>query len=98
MRSATHARADRHALADAKSLPGAVAPFGFFDPAGLTAAASVEEVRRWRESELVHGRVCMLAAVGYLVGENIEGHNWFLNVNGDISGARRGMIGLKHVV
>jgi hypothetical protein len=34
--------------------------------------ASVRDVRRWRESEIIHGRVSMLAALGFVVGENLE--------------------------
>ena len=56
----------------AEELPGSAGPFGFFDPLGLSKSLSDVEVSRWRESELKHGRVCMLAAVGILVGEKIE--------------------------
>eukprot|EP00798_Chlamydomonas_sp_ICE-L_P020373 gene20373-27142_t len=54
-----------------KTLPGISSPFpDVFDPAGLVESfGSVPEVRRWRESELVHCRVAMLASVGYLIGE-----------------------------
>jgi len=52
------------------SMPGVTAPTGFFDPLGFTADQTIDEVKRLRESEIVHGRVCMLAAVGILVGES----------------------------
>lgn len=57
--------------------PGITAPTGFFDPAGFTDAASftVGEAKRFRESELTHGRVAMLAALGWLVQE--EFHPFF---------------------
>merc|ERR1719231_1351352 len=55
----------------AKTLPGE-GPFGFFDPLGLTADISEGKVRYFREVELKHGRVAMLAAVGFLVGENFH--------------------------
>ena len=45
---------------------GAMAPLGFFDPLGLMADADQAEFDRLREVELKHGRVSMLAAVGYL--------------------------------
>ncbi len=55
--------------ADLKSLPGVSAPFdNVFDPAGFSITAKQSEIRRWRESELTHGRVAMLAALGFVVG------------------------------
>merc|ERR1711939_249651 len=51
-------------------LPGNIAPAGEFDPANLLADVSKAEVYRWREAELTHGRVGMLAAAGFLVQEN----------------------------
>merc|ERR1711903_320994 len=50
-----------------KTLPGISAPFDkdFFDPLGLHKSASIKDVRRWREAELTHGRVAMLAALGF---------------------------------
>jgi hypothetical protein len=62
-------------------LPGNIAPVGNFDPLGLTNDKSVEEIKRFREAEVTHGRVAMMATVGYLVGENF--HPLF---GGDISG------------
>jgi len=58
-----------------KTLPGISAPFDkpYWDPAGLcNEFTTVGELKRWREAELTHGRVSMLAVVGFLVGENIE--------------------------
>jgi hypothetical protein len=52
----------------AATLPGA-GPFGFFDPLNLVADKSSMEVMLYREAELAHGRVAMMAAVGYLVQE-----------------------------
>lgn len=55
-------------------LPGAVAPTGFFDPLGFSQKGiTLNEIKRNRESELMHGRVAMLATVGYLVGESFPG-------------------------
>jgi light-harvesting complex I chlorophyll a/b binding protein 1 len=48
---------------------GATAPFGFFDPLGLSEGKSVKELKKWRESELKHGRIAMLATVGVIVQE-----------------------------
>merc|ERR1719230_2549413 len=53
-------------------LPGAIAPVGEFDPANLLADQSKDEVYRWREAELTHGRVGMLASAGFLVQENFH--------------------------
>jgi hypothetical protein len=47
-------------------LPGAVAPLGNFDPLGFTKDMSVNEIKRYREAEVTHGRVGMLAVLGYL--------------------------------
>merc|ERR1712003_394810 len=53
-------------------LPGNIAPAGNFDPANLLEGASKEQVYRYREAELTHGRVGMLAAAGFLVQENFH--------------------------
>lgn len=51
-------------------LPGVVAPTGYFDPLGFAQAGiTLNEVKRNREAEVMHGRVAMIATVGYLVGE-----------------------------
>lgn len=69
------------------SLPGVSAPFpDVFDPLGLAKTASVVDVKRWRESEITHGRISMLAVVGFLVGENLEDFPAFMNFDGDITG------------
>jgi hypothetical protein len=58
----------------AKSLPGLTGPLGFFDPLGFCSADDVTEgkIKFYREVELKHGRVGMLAALGFLVGENFH--------------------------
>jgi len=50
----------------AEKMVGVSAPFGFFDPLGLTPDTK-EEVLLFREAELAHGRVAMMGAFGYLV-------------------------------
>lgn len=47
-------------------------PLGNFDPLEVTKDLSVHEIKRYREAEVTHGRVAMLATVGYLVGENFH--------------------------
>jgi len=55
-------------------LPGVVAPTGYFDPLGFAQSGiSLNEVKRNREAEVMHGRVAMLATVGYLAGEATGG-------------------------
>merc|ERR1719231_863981 len=53
-------------------LPGAIAPAGDFDPANLLDGTPKEEVMRWREAEITHGRVGMLASLGFLVQESFH--------------------------
>ena len=54
------------------AMPGQLAPLGFFDPVGFTKDKSVSELKRFREAEVTHGRVAMLASLGFLVGENFN--------------------------
>jgi hypothetical protein len=53
----------------ARSMPGITEPLGFFDPLGLSEGISEGKLRFYREVELKHGRVAMLAALGFVVGE-----------------------------
>ena len=71
------------------TLPGISAPFDspYFDPAGLSVNAKPADIKRWREAELTHGRVAMLAALGFIVGEQLEDFPAFMNVDGNIVGA-----------
>jgi len=48
---------------------GVQAPFGFWDPAGMTKDGDALAFRRRRETELKHGRVAMLACMGYITPE-----------------------------
>lgn len=49
---------------------GAMLPLGFFDPLGLVADGDKEKFDRLRLTELKHGRISMLAVVGYLIQES----------------------------
>jgi hypothetical protein len=51
-------------------LPGAISPLGFFDPMGFTKEMELGEVKRFREAEIMHGRVAMMAILGYVIGES----------------------------
>merc|ERR1719183_919722 len=53
-------------------LPGSVAPFENFDPFNFLDGKTFEQVRTWREAELAHCRVGMLAAAGFLVQEKFR--------------------------
>merc|ERR1719163_862030 len=48
---------------------GVQAPVGFWDPAGLSSDGSTEDFARRRQTELKHGRVSMLATMGYMTPE-----------------------------
>jgi len=52
----------------AYGLPGS-AGIGPWDPAGLLRGADQDTVFKYREAELAHGRVAMLACAGFLVQE-----------------------------
>merc|ERR1712187_878206 len=52
-----------------EDLAGVSEPMGFWDPAGL---ATIGNFAAYRRAELKHGRVCMLASLGILVGENFH--------------------------
>jgi len=48
---------------------GVQAPVGFWDPLGLAADGDVDNFKRRRAVELKHGRICMLACIGYIIPE-----------------------------
>merc|ERR1719490_321445 len=48
---------------------GVQSPVGFWDPLGLAADGIEERFRRRRETEIKHGRVSMLATMGYITPE-----------------------------
>jgi len=51
-------------------LPGSIAPVPDFDPLNFAEGADLDQMKKYREAETQHGRVAMLAALGFLVGEN----------------------------
>ncbi len=53
-------------------MPGATAPLGFFDPLGFTKGANAATLTKYRESELKHGRIAMLAVFGILTAEEFH--------------------------
>jgi hypothetical protein len=66
------------------TIPGVISPTGLFDPLGFAAKADAATLKRYREAELTHGRVAMLATVGFLVGEAVESKTFLFN--GEITG------------
>jgi len=48
---------------------GVQAPVGFWDPLGLAADGNLEKFKRRREIEIKHGRISMLATMGYITPE-----------------------------
>merc|ERR1711953_1400964 len=55
-----------------QGLLGDQPPLGFWDPAGFTKDGDLEKFKRRREVEIKHGRVCMLATIGYMVPEYVK--------------------------
>merc|ERR1719313_1429812 len=66
---------------------GVVQPLGFFDPLGLATQVEYKQISGkmmpatetsagrllwYREAEIKHGRICMLAVLGTIVGENFH--------------------------
>ncbi|CAM9434511.1 unnamed protein product [Choristocarpus tenellus] len=51
------------------TLPGSGAPLGIFDPLGIASKFRAIDVKKFRESEVKHGRVAMLAFIGMLLQE-----------------------------
>merc|ERR1719198_1984968 len=50
---------------------GVTGPFGFFDPLGLSKDVDPGRLAFYREAEIKHGRVAMLAATGFLFTEHV---------------------------
>merc|ERR1711878_258561 len=48
---------------------GVQAPVGFFDPLGFSADGDIASFKRRRSVEIKHGRICMLATMGYITPE-----------------------------
>ncbi|CAE8612939.1 unnamed protein product [Polarella glacialis] len=51
---------------------GAMEPLGYFDPLGYCTVGDEDGFRKFRASEIKHGRVCMIASLG-LVGQHFAG-------------------------
>merc|ERR1719504_64570 len=64
-----------------KQLPGAIPPFDdpYLDPLQFSEGADASRLLHYREAELTHGRVAMLATVGFIVGEQVEGSSFLFD-------------------
>merc|ERR1711990_661064 len=66
--------------ATAAGLVGASAPFPEgLDVLGFCNGIDGASLQRYREAELTHGRVSMLATVGFLIGEQVEGSSFLFD-------------------
>ena len=52
-----------------KNYPGITKPLDFFDPVGFSKDISEADFKKYRESELKHGRIAMLAVLGVFFAE-----------------------------
>ena len=57
----------------------------FFDPLGFTKNVDLNGVKRIREAEIMHGRVAMMATVGYLIGESTPTITYGMDVHHTIA-------------
>jgi len=56
-----------------EDMPGILPPVGLFDPLGFGARADANLLRKYREAELTHGRIAMIATFGFFTGEAVQG-------------------------
>jgi len=69
----TAAPSVHHSTVVAKlDMAGSGAPLGFFDPLGFSKGASPETMKKYRECELKHGRVAMLACAGMITADKFH--------------------------
>ena len=76
-------------------LPGLLEPAGTFDPWGFSEGKTLEEMKMYREAEVTHGRVAMLATVGFLAQE--RAHFLFVEPDKDIGPAIRHLDEVRQV-
>merc|ERR1719326_359127 len=66
------AKVEEAVVAEARRMAGVTAPLGYFDPLGFATDVSEGKLLFYREVEVKHGRVAMLAALGFLVAEQFH--------------------------
>jgi len=64
---------------------GVQEPVGFWDPLGLAADGDMETFKRRRETEIKHGRISMLATMGYITPEVAGKFPGYLSPSGDLA-------------
>jgi hypothetical protein len=67
--SVTQTSSTSLAASEFQNEAGVLSPVGFFDPAKLSSGISQERFDSFRLAELKHGRVCMMAVLGYVATE-----------------------------
>merc|ERR1719258_690093 len=77
------------------ALPGNIDPAGDFDPFGYAEGASLATMKMYREAEVTHGRVAMVATLGFLVQEKV--HFLFIDPDVDIGPAIRHLDQVREV-
>jgi hypothetical protein len=74
----------------AYGLPGSLDPVGEFDPLNIAESTSLTQMKQYREAETAHGRVAMLAVLGFIVTEApFKFHPLFNTATRDIGPAIR---------
>lgn len=73
-------RVKKQKVFDIKDWAGVSEPLGFFDPLGFSNDQPETKMRFYRECELKHGRLAMLASAGFLVAEKFH-PLWGGNIN-----------------
>jgi len=65
-------KVEKEVVIKAKDMAGNTAPLGFFDPLGFSTDCSAGKLLFYREVEIKHGRIGMLASLGFLVAEQFH--------------------------
>jgi len=65
----TGKRAEPLTVDQVQDMAGVTSPMGLFDPLGIASNVPQGQLLFYREAELKHGRVCMIAFLGLLVAE-----------------------------
>lgn len=69
VRNSDARRKKKGKIFEVQEMAGITEPLGFWDPLGFTNGADEYKMRWYRESEVKHGRIAMLAAIGLPVAE-----------------------------